>query len=93
MTQKQFSAAIQLHHRLERLYRAKKEIEESTTGRRLSYIKSNADRGFGYSGPEWSVCDVDYLAVIGPIFDKHDEMIRKEIDEEIEALKKEIETL
>lgn len=92
MTQKQFDTAIQLHRQLERLYQAKREIKD-TTQRKLSYIKSNSGRGFGYSGPDWSVCDVDYLAVIGPILDKHDEMIRKEIDEEIEALKKEIETL
>ena len=92
MTQEQYDTAIKIERRLKELYRAKKEIKD-TTRHRLSYIKSSKDRGFGYSGPEWSVCDVDYLAVIGPIFDKHDEMIRKEIDEEIEALKKEIETL
>lgn len=90
MTQEQYDTAIKIERRLKELYRAKKEIE-GTTRHRLSYIKSNKDRGFGC--PDWSVCDVGYLAVIGPIFDKHDEMIRKEIDEEIEALKKEIETL
>lgn len=33
------------------------------------------------------------MRLIGDILDKHDLMIRKEIDEKIEKLKKEIETL
>lgn len=91
MTQKQFDRAIELDAKLKRLYRAQKEIKD-TINHRLSYIEKR-DRSFGDNGDPWRMCDVDNLAVIGHILDRHDVQIRKEIEDEINQIKKEIETL
>lgn len=85
MTQEQFQRAIAIHNRLDELGRVKEEIKE-TASRRLTYSMESGSSG-------WKVCWPNTMRLIGDILDKHDLMIRKEIDEEIERLEKEIETL
>ena len=84
MTKEQFQRAVQINGRLENLARVKKEIDD-TSKHRLWYA--------------WK-CESDYrltsewvMKYISELLDKHDLMIRQEIDEEIDRLKAEIETL
>lgn len=86
MTQEQYQRAVKINDRLEELARVKKEIDV-TTDHRLWYAEKNIN-GSGYQlASEW------VMRYIGELLDKHDLMIRQEIDEEIERLKAEIETL
>lgn len=91
MTQEQLKKAIELNNKLNLLYRLQKEIE-GTISHRLSYIEK-CDRELGYSGPDWKPCNIRTFEVIGHILDKHDVQIRKEIEEEINKVMKEIEEL
>ena len=85
MTQEQFERAVEIKKRLDDLERVKEEIKGTVT-HRLTYSEESGSSG-------WKVCWPNTMRLIGDILDKHDLMIRKEIDEEIERLKKEIETL
>jgi hypothetical protein len=85
MKQETFDRAIELKKRLDGLNEAKKAIE-SARSHRLSYIKED-DRG------DWCPVTTWKLEPIGDILDRHDEQIRKEIDEEIQKIYKEIEQL
>ena len=84
MTDKQYTRAVQISKRIEELEKVKKEIKE-TTKHRLWYAEK-CERGWGLTS-EW------IMLYISEILDKHDLMIRQEIDDEIERLKREIETL
>lgn len=84
MTTEQYTRAIQISERLKDLEQVKKAIS-STTRSRLTY-EIESDRGYA-ALPSWE------LKPIGNILDRHDKMIREEIDQEIEALTKEIEAL
>lgn len=83
MTQEQYKRAVEIDKRIEELNEVKKEFN-SEGEHRLSYI---------YYSEDWRVCPLWKMAPISAILDKHDVMIRREIDDEIEKLKKEIETL
>ena len=85
MTQEQYQRAIVIYKRLDELGRVKEEIKGTVT-HRLTYSEESGSSG-------WKVCWSNTMRLIGDILDKHDLMIRKEIDEEIERLEKEIETL
>lgn len=85
MTEQQYNRAIAIYERINDLVRVKKEIA-GTEDHRLSYTWKTSSR-------EWSVCDTWDMMKIGEILDKHDLMIRQEIDEEIERLKAEIKRL
>lgn len=85
MTQEQYERAVAINTRLNDLERVKDEIK-GTANHRLTYSKESGSDG-------WKVCWPNTMRLIGEILDKHDLMIRQEIDEEIERLKKEIETL
>lgn len=85
MTQKQYQRAVAIYKRLDELGRVKEEIKGTVT-HRLTYSEESGSSG-------WKVCWPNIMRLIGDILDKHDLMIRKEIDEEIERLEKEIETL
>lgn len=85
MTQKQYQRAIAIYKRLDELGRVKEEIKGTVT-HRLTYSEESGSSG-------WKVCWPNTMRLINDILDKHDLMIRKEIDEEIERLEKEIETL
>ena len=83
MTDEQYKRAVQIHERLDELQKVKKEIE-GTRGHRLWYAEK---------GSEWRLTSDWIMRYISKLLDKHDTMIRAEIEEEIERLKAEIETL
>lgn len=81
MTQEQYNRAVEISKRLEELEEVNKEIE-CASQRRLCYIRDS-----DHPCSEWKMRN------IGSILDKHDLMIRDEINAEIESLKVEILTL
>lgn len=83
MTDKQFERAVEISSRIKALEEVKKEISE-TEEHRLSY---------SYYSSAWQLCPSWVMSQIGEILDKHDKMIRQEIDEEISTLKAEIKEL
>lgn len=85
MTQEQYNRAVWISERLNELEKVKKEIA-NTSSHKLSYLYSRGDGSHG-------ICSEYIMNYIGIILDTHDQMIREEIDAEIEKLKKEIETL
>lgn len=85
MTNEQYNRAIQINSRLEELRKVKEEITPSCK-RFLTYARAK-------TGGEQELCYRHYMSLISTLLDKHDEMIRQEIDEEIAKLKAEIETL
>lgn len=84
MTTEQYKRAVEINDRISELEKVKKEIKE-TTKHRLWY----AER----SERDWRLTSEWIMLYISKILDKHDEMIRQEIDDEIAALKAEIERL
>lgn len=84
MTKEQFQRAVQINGRLENLARVKKEIDDTSKHRLWYAWKGESDYRLT---SEW------VMKYISELLDKHDLMIRQEIDEEIERLKAEIETL
>lgn len=85
MTQEVFKRVVSINSRLKALEDAKKQIT-ATVKHRLSYLYKSCNGGYSLC-PDWA------MNPISDILDRHDAMIRQEIDEEIESLKKEIETL
>ena len=84
MTQEQYRRANPIGERLAELERVKKEIE-NTAKHRLWYAwKGESD---------WRLTSEWVMKYIDKLLDKHDTAIRQEIEEEIERLKAEIETL
>lgn len=84
MKAEQYNRATEIYERLKELENVKKIIA-NTSNHRLFYSYKCHD--------EFRIISEWEMRPIGTILDKHDKMIRKEIDEEIEQLKKEIETL
>ena len=89
MTQVQFNTAIKLHHRLEALAKVKEEIA-NTKEHRLWYAK-RYDPMCGST--KWDTVSECAMRDISDILDRHDQMIRQEIDEEIAKITKQIEEL
>lgn len=89
MTQEQFNTAIKLHHRLEALSKVKEEIADIEK-HRLWYAKK---RSSSYSSDDWSLVSEYKMRDISEILDRHDQMIRQEIDDEIAKITKQIEEL
>lgn len=87
MTQEQYKRAVQIANELTALNETKDKIKE-TGKHRLWYAYND-----GEFGSEWGLTSEWAMRHISDILDKHDIMIRQEIDEEIEKLKAEIETL
>lgn len=85
MTQEQYNRAVEIKKRLDDLERVK-DVIKGTVTHRLTYSEESGSSG-------WKVCWPNTMQLIGDILDKHDLMIREEIDEEIKNLKKEIEML
>lgn len=81
MEKEKFERAIAINNRIKALEEVKSEIN-STTKCRLNYVDRNNEG-----------CAKWIMKVIGDLFDKHDVMIRAEIQQEIDALNAEIETL
>ena len=88
MTQEQYQRALRIHNELEGLEIAKKELMYNK--HRLSYQTYSSN---SYSSDTWDTWAEWKLDGIRKILNKHDEMIRKEIEEEIIKLEKEIEEL
>lgn len=89
MTQEQFNTAIRLHERLETLNEVKKEIKD-TSKHRLWY----AERYDPMTGSTtWETVSEYTMRSISDILDRHDKMIREEIDKEIVEIKRQIEEL
>lgn len=84
MTQEQYNRANQIGERLKELNTVKKEIEGRIKNRLWYAWKGESD---------WRLTSEWVMKYIKEILDKHDLMIRQEIDQEIEQLKAEIETL
>lgn len=84
MTEQQYNRACEIKNRLEALADTKKGIENTST-HRLYYATR-------YSN-EYRCCPDWAMRPIAELLDKHDRMIRQEIEDEIERLKKEIEEL
>ena len=89
MTQEQFYSAIKLHHRLEALSKVKEEIA-NTKEHRLWYAK-RYDPMCGTT--KWDAVSEYAMHHISDILDRHDQMIRQEIDDEIANITKQIEEL
>lgn len=87
MTDKQYTRAVQISKRIETLEEVKDGIKDKSK-HRLWYAYNS-----GEYGSDWSLTGEWAMRQIGEILDKHDLMIRQEIDDEIERLKREIETL
>lgn len=86
MTKEQYQRACEINERLRQLQEVKKEIHGAAT-RRLSYTRKHS------TDSDYSPCNTYIMSYIGKLLDKHDEMIRAEIEAEIVALEQEIETL
>lgn len=84
MTPEQYKRAVEINERISELEKVKKEINEATTHRLWYAEKSERD---------WRLTSEWIMCYISEILDKHDLMIRQEIDDEIKRLEKEIETL
>lgn len=87
MTQEQYKRAVEIGKELADLNDTKENIKK-TGKHRLWYAYND-----GEFGSEWRLTPEWAMRNISDILDKHDIMIRQEIDEEIEKLKKEIEEL
>jgi hypothetical protein len=85
MTEEQYKRAVEIGERLKGLNEVKYQIKD-VTSTKLSYVNENSDGDY-IAMPKWK------MVSIVDILDKHDSMIRAEIDEEIEKLRKEIEQL
>lgn len=84
MTDQQFNRAVEIQKRLEDLADTKKRIE-NTKEHRLYYATKYSD--------EYRCCPDWAMRPIADLLDKHDLMIRQEIEDEIASLLKEIESL
>lgn len=82
MTQEQYNRAVWINDRLNELEEVKKEIN-GTSKHLVTYCKQD----------DYRPCYMFTMKYISDILDRHDKMIRDEIDNEIEKLKKEIEKL
>ena len=83
MTQEQYNRAVEINNRLLMLKGVLEEL--NCGGRSLTYKYSK--------GSDDGLCAEYRLQPISNILDRHDNMIREEINNEIEKLKKEIEEL
>lgn len=86
MTEEQYIRAVQINNRIETLNNVKKEIE-GTRDHRLWYAEKSL------SSSDFRLCSEYRMRDISDILDKHDLMIRQEIDDKIEQLKAEIKEL
>ena len=84
MTEEQYKRAVAINDRISELEKVKDEMGK-TTNHRLWY----AEKGTG----DWRLTSEWIMRHIGEILDRHDVMIRQEIEDEIKKLKEEIKTL
>lgn len=87
MDKEKYNRAIEINNRLNELQRVKEEVKDTRT-----HYLTYARKGDTFSDHD-SLCRHYIMEYISDILDKHDKMIRQEIDDEIAALNKEIEEL
>ena len=86
MTKEQYQRACEINARLQQLQQVKKEIHGAATKLLTYTCKSN-------TSSDYYPCSKYIMGYISNLLDKHDKMIRAEIDAEIAALEQEIEVL
>lgn len=90
MTQEQYNRTVEITNRLNNLNKAKDWLKHNRY--RLGYLQIDNDKIIHIN--QYGTIMIDYtMSKLTDIFDRHDKMIREEIDSEIEKLKKEIEEL
>ena len=89
MTQEQFKTAVKLHNRLEALLEVQKQVVNTKT-HCLWYA---FDRSSSCGNTDWKLVDESKIRDISDILDRHEKMIRQEIDDEIANIIKQIEEL
>ena len=82
MTNEQYNRAVEINQRLKELESVKKEINDSSKYL-LTYCEAD----------DYKPCYRWTMVYISDILDRHDKMIREEIDNEIEKLKNEVKEL
>lgn len=87
MTREQYNKAIEISEKIKYLEEAEKQINYPGYDYRLSYIEHSQS---SYDN-EWNPCI--YMSHIQDILDKHDVIIRQEINDRIKELNKQIEEL
>ena len=87
MDKETYNRAVAISNRLRQLQEVKEELEDTR-----SHYLTYAEKANSF-GDRDSLCADWKMEYIGVILDKHDKMIRQEIDGEIAALNKEIEEL
>lgn len=87
MDKETYNKALAISNRLSQLQEVKEELED-THSHYLTYAERAA-----LSGDSDFLCHKWKMEHISTILDKHDKMIRQEIDDEIASLNKEIEGL
>lgn len=85
MTQEQYDTVVSINNRLKELYRVQEEIKVKHD-HKLTYT-------YKRSHGEDSICCSLVMSAIDDILDRHDLMIRQEIQDAIDQLKKQIEEL
>lgn len=90
MTQEEVNRIIVLHQTIECLEEVKQFLN-SRSDHRLSYLEHYF--GTSLDRERWEIVDMDKMKYIGDILDRHDGMIREEIDKRIAQYKRELENL
>ena len=86
MTEEKLQKALGLYQTIEGLTKVKHHIEVSGP-KKLAYVAHEEERGY------WYPSDMNLMKYIGDILDRHDGMIREEIDKRIAEYKQELENL
>ena len=87
MDKETYNRAVAISNRLIQLQKVKEELE-GTRSHYLTYAEKSSSSRY-----RDSLCSYNIMGNISGILDKHDNMIRQEIDDEIAALNKKIEGL
>lgn len=90
MTQEKVNQIIVLHQTIERLEEVK-QILNLRCIHRLSYLEHHPSTSLDRE--RWEIVNMDKMKYIGDILDRHDGMIREEIDKRITQYKQELENL
>lgn len=90
MTQEKVQQIIVLHQTIERLEEVRQFLN-SRSNHRLSYLKHYPSTSLGRES--WEIVDMNKMKFIGDILDRHDGMIREELDKRIAEYKQELENL
>lgn len=90
MTPEKVNKIIVLHQTIERLEEVRQFLN-SRSNHRLSYLEHYPSTSLDRES--WEIVDMNKMKFIGDILDRHDGMIREEIDKRIAQYKQELENL